>query len=556
MHERARRALKYLIPSFSLLSLVLGFAFLKWLPVFLVVFLCAIAAYVRIGSIRRFFSPGIFKVFAAAIVCACVLFFLVFGYLIHKDDGYRVAWHNIDSISYFIQARIFSSGHINVPSHPLKDFFSTRFCLNDGKYFSKYFPGWPLLLSLGVSLGAPWILNPLLGFLTAFLIYRIGKELYDGDTGIVAALLFLTSRNFYNYTPTYFSEPASLFFAGLFFHCMVRQMKTPEPRWTISAGILLGITFLMRPYSAISVSLPIVSYFFLSSFRSGDNPRSRFAMMALSFLPAVLLLLAYNYAQTGSALLSPFQQYSPLDKPGFGIRRSDPILPPRPFTLFRAFENSAQTLSQLNADAVPLAFLFLAVAFLYRPDKRDYLLFATFFSVVLFHFFYFYKGTRYYYIANFAFFLLIARGINSFPAVFEKYFPKAVPSGIGKFLCILLTIANVSILNSPNNILHDYDESRALRKPFDLAKECGMANSVLFMRIHGGIRNTSGIYIQNPLDYRGDVLFAKDLGERNAELMNYYRGKNFYYCDFDHDSFSSTLTRIDPPRDTSRRPEK
>jgi len=44
------------------------------------------------------------------------------------------------------------------------------------------------------------------------------------------------------------------------------------------------------------------------------------------------------------------------------------------------------------------------------------------------------------------------------------------------------------------------------------------------------------------------VLFAKDLGERNIELMEYYPEKEFYYYDFDFKSKSGKLTKINRKR--------
>ena len=43
---------------------------------------------------------------------------------------------------------------------------------DQGHRFSKYAPGWPLILSVGVKLGVPWIVDPLLGVLLFFLMLR------------------------------------------------------------------------------------------------------------------------------------------------------------------------------------------------------------------------------------------------------------------------------------------------------------------------------------------------------------------------------------------------
>lgn len=56
-----------------------------------------------------------------------------------------------------------------------------------------YPPGWPALLTPGVWLGAPWLVNPLLGADLAVATGALGRELVDEQTGRVASLLALTS---------------------------------------------------------------------------------------------------------------------------------------------------------------------------------------------------------------------------------------------------------------------------------------------------------------------------------------------------------------------------
>jgi len=56
--------------------------------------------------------------------------------------------------------------------------------------------------------------------------------------------------------------------------------------------------------------------------------------------------------------------------------------------------------------------------------------------------------------------------------------------------------------------------------------------------------NNISCYIQNPLDFSGDVLFAKDLKEKNNELMKYYHEKEFYIYEFDQLKKSGKLTKL------------
>jgi hypothetical protein len=75
------------------------------------------------------------------------------------------------------QAKLFASGKVYAEDPlydrdlPFYDCLAT-YCFRDdqGHRFSQYPPGWPALLAVGVNLGTPWLINPLLGALLIFLM--------------------------------------------------------------------------------------------------------------------------------------------------------------------------------------------------------------------------------------------------------------------------------------------------------------------------------------------------------------------------------------------------
>jgi hypothetical protein len=109
-----------------------------------------------------------------------------------------------DDYSYMYQAKLFASGKLYAedplydPALPLYDCVET-YCLKDdqGHRFSKYPPGWPALLAVGVKLRVPWLVDPLLGALLVFLMLRyteqrMGKELVR-STCLLLTLCFFVS---------------------------------------------------------------------------------------------------------------------------------------------------------------------------------------------------------------------------------------------------------------------------------------------------------------------------------------------------------------------------
>jgi hypothetical protein len=87
-----------------------------------------------------------------------------------------------DEYAYMISAQLFSEGRLWVPSPEPREFFRQNHVINDGHYYGKYPPGWPLILSLGVLLKAPWLINPLCGMLTLVLIHRMAQENFSRES--------------------------------------------------------------------------------------------------------------------------------------------------------------------------------------------------------------------------------------------------------------------------------------------------------------------------------------------------------------------------------------
>lgn len=61
-----------------------------------------------------------------------------------------------DEVAYAFQAKVFASGRLAVPTPENHLSFWTPFVVDHrGARFSKYPPGWPLLLAVGYRLGNP-----------------------------------------------------------------------------------------------------------------------------------------------------------------------------------------------------------------------------------------------------------------------------------------------------------------------------------------------------------------------------------------------------------------
>ncbi|MDX1417761.1 MAG: hypothetical protein R3293_26405, partial [Candidatus Promineifilaceae bacterium] len=102
--------------------------------------------------------------------------------------------HVQDSLTYLFQAQLLAQGRLWADAPPLPEFFEHEFlAVSDGRWFGQYPPGFPFLLAIGVRLGQPWLINPILAGLTLVLLYLLGRALFGRSTGFIAAVLALTS---------------------------------------------------------------------------------------------------------------------------------------------------------------------------------------------------------------------------------------------------------------------------------------------------------------------------------------------------------------------------
>lgn len=217
--------------------------------------------------------------FAFALSCAYVSFYL--------RGGPRI----IDASSYFLEARSIAAGAFDfwVPE-PLASFHG-RFLLTgpEGRLGVIFPPGYPLVLSVGVLLGSPLLVGPVLGALLVAATYGLARSL--GQTPAVAwlaaGLSVLCAALRYHTADTMSHGLATLLAcAGLAF--ALRRGS----RWNaLGAGLCLGLLLATRPVSG-AVSLLLIGYALRAE-------RTAWLPALLGVLPGVALLLAQQHALTG-----------------------------------------------------------------------------------------------------------------------------------------------------------------------------------------------------------------------------------------------------------------
>jgi len=233
--------------------------------------------------------------------------------------------HLEDEIAYLYQARVFAAGHITAPQpEPTVPFWQPFVVMENGKAFSKYTPGWSLLLSLGVLAGAPWMVNAVCGALSVALIYRLGEEIFSPQTGLIAAALLTFSPMALLLNATLMSHTAALTCTLAFTYGYWRLGRSRRAAlWGVLAGLTLGWLAVSRLLTAVAIAAPFILDSLIQlglSLRRRDlwqtlRPRLVLGAVALAVMPIVP---AYNYAATGDPFQNTYQLVWEYDRVGFG----------------------------------------------------------------------------------------------------------------------------------------------------------------------------------------------------------------------------------------------
>ncbi len=243
---------------------------------------------------------------------------------------YHAQPHIYDASAYLFGAKTFAAGRLWAPAPAVADRFPGPFMIvRDGKWFTQYEPGAPLTLALGVALGVPWLVEPLLGTLALLGVGLIARRLYDRRVATLAVLLGAASP-FYSYlAASYLSHAIALFYLVWGFWALLRCLGDARrgARWYLPlAGLLWLLAFFTRDTSALFAAVAACGALWLGW--RGDWPALRVVDARRWLAPGLALLgvgafglavyLGYNAMLTGNPFITPRQLFFPGDRYGFG----------------------------------------------------------------------------------------------------------------------------------------------------------------------------------------------------------------------------------------------
>ena len=435
-----------------------------------------------------------------------------------------------DSIVYLFQAKIFAAGKLWAPvPSPLAPFDYMFTLADQGRWISRYSPGFPVLLALGYWLGMPWIIAPLFGAASVFMAFRLTRKLYASDSlALLTMLLLATSPFFLGISAQVLNHSPCLFLFLLLIDRTHALTGRPSTRNALLIGIIPGLMFLIRQLTAVTLALPFVGFACVHLIR-----RKQFRALTLLAAGGAVILsiqLLYNEVFTGNPFVFPFHvgSFGELDRLGFGRQVKWDVWPEpgRHFpyhTPWRALLNTHLNLSRMNTTLFgwPSGFFLLALPFLLpvRASRRwDILFLLSVLGTIAGYALYWFPGAgllgaRYYYESMIGYVVLTARGACVLhDALRESRWRRwqAFPAAF-----IIASSIHAGVMFWPDYIrLNREAFTKAYQGIFEHLPE---PPALVF--ISGDTTSFSFGFFKNDIALKNPILYARDMGPNKNTLL-------------------------------------
>ena len=461
--------------------------------------------------------------------------------------------HLEDEHANLFQAKVFATGRLWAPGPSQPGAFFVPFVLDwEGKRFSKYPPGYSLVLALGVLAGRPWLVNPLLGALALVATFALGREICGfsarrepeiEQTVLLAAILGATSPMFLGLSSALLSHALNLLLLTIFAWAYLRSTLRPSHStlYALLAGIALGWAMLTRPLTALAYTAP----FGLWAVWQLARRRVRLQPLVITAVAAgaiAALWLVYQRILTGAWTVNLYAVWWGYDQIGFGPGHGTS---PEGHSIASAIHNVALDFRALLTDLhgwPGLSWILIVPGLLLAPrDRRDVAMLAPLAALVVAHSLYWVRGSaiygpRYWYEASPFLWLLSARGL-------VKLWKRAQERAVFRAL-IKIGLAALVALNVATVIPTRFSLWRGLYfvtdEPWRAVQQANLHNALVVVR--GNLWTDYGTVLwANSPTLDGDIVFARDQGQAvNAAVIAQYPGRSVYWMEG---------TRLIPMRD-------
>lgn len=295
---------------------------MKWLaaPDTPLAWLCLVAALLfLLKPVRQFTSRLLFESSHASYNTAIGL--LAFGLSVAYVHTYLAGGPRIiDATTYLLQARILADGSFAFSPPGALSSFNGRFLLitPEHQLAGIFPPGYPLILALGVWIGLPLVVNPMIGAALGIATSELGRLWFDERTGRLAGVLSaLCATLRYHSADTMSHAWAALLVVGTLLSATWSVRNVGRP---CIAGLCAGWLFATRPLTGL-VFIVAAAMVVLYTSRTRLSSAVRFAA---GLFPGIVFWALYQWATTGTFSTTQGEYYTRGDFPagcfslGFG----------------------------------------------------------------------------------------------------------------------------------------------------------------------------------------------------------------------------------------------
>jgi hypothetical protein len=291
--------------------------------------LAAVAAAAIAGGVLawRGRAPGrlLLRLPAPVFVGAAVVIALASGMWAHRAVEKGVP-DVPDEMGYLHMARTFADGALVAPSPPAREFFYTSWAVHDrDRWYAVFPPAYGVLLAIGSLLGAPGLVNAVLGALLVPVLFVLARAIarrdgHEGDGELVArvaVLLYLASWFRLVHAGSFMAHPTAALFTALALAGAWMGFLAPGRRPRLAAavaGASLAALVATRQLDAVVLAIALAPALVVALVAARDRRALlvRAGVAAACGAPLLAGYLAYNHALTGDALLPPQQRYMEL----------------------------------------------------------------------------------------------------------------------------------------------------------------------------------------------------------------------------------------------------
>lgn len=447
--------------------------------------------------------------------------------------------HIPDEVMYLYQARYLLEGKFTVAAPPVPEAFSFYLVpYQASRWYSIFPPGWPAILAVGVWLGAPWLVNPLLAGLNIILAYFLLREFFDLSVTRLIVLLLAFSPWFVFMGMNFMAHTFTLTCALVAANSIVQVKRTGKLGWTILAGIAVGVVSLIRPLDGLIVA-GLLGLWALGMDGKRLSVKALF-LFVISAAATGALVLPYNNQVTGEPTSMPLTNYyeeyfgPKKNALGFGPERGlgwaiDPFdgHSPRDALInanLNIFSLNIELLGWVTGSLILIAILIFAGGL----RRIDYFLLGIVVLIAGLYSLYWFSGgpdfgARYWWLMLLPLMILTARGVVLLGNMITN---KAKNSNnintrvmLGVIILCFLTLVNFF----PWRAIDKYHQYRGMQPGIlSVAAEYSLGESLVLIR--GNDADYESAWIYNPLDpYAPAPIYAwdKNLEVRNKLLHSY-----------------------------------